>query len=146
MTLADASGVGTKTWNFIQPGGSAPAWQVGLISSFVQSASAGGAVLQSDSYTWSQTPTSLNPYISAKTKVMNPGSSNQQSALSTQTLDQYGNATGAVVYPYNNTSTPLRTYANTYLSASAYTSNYIFNRLVTTNLTTGGVTTESGDQ
>ncbi len=136
MTLTDASGVGTKTWNFIQPGGSAPAWQVGLVSSFVQS---GSAVLQSDSYTWSQTPTSLNPYISAKTSAMNPGGSNAQSALSTQTLDQYGNATGAVTYPYNNTTTPLRTYASSYLNSSTYTSHYIFDRLVTTTMTTGGV-------
>jgi hypothetical protein len=55
MTLVDASGVGAKTWNFINSGG-APAWQIGLVSEFVQRASAGGAVLQDDTYAWSQNP------------------------------------------------------------------------------------------
>jgi len=140
MLLSDASGVGAKTWNFITPASAAAPWQVGLASQFIQSSAPNGTVLQSDTYTWSQTPSSGNPYISMKVSVINPGASNQQSVQTTQSLDQYGNTLQAVIYPYNNSSTPLRTYNNTYLSSSTYTSNYILNRLLTTTLTTGGVT------
>jgi len=133
MTLADASGVGAKTWNFITPG-SVPAWQIGLVSSFVQSASQGGTVLQSDSYTWSQDP-SGTPYISAKSSTLNPGGSNPQTALTTQTLDQYGNVTQSAIYPYNNTTTPVKSYTNTYLSG--YAGIYVFNLLSSSTLTAG---------
>src|ERR1700733_4339621 len=110
MTLADASGIGAKTWNFTNSGS---AWQLGLVSQFIQSASVGGTVLKNDAYTWSQDPAG-NPYISAKTSTSDPGSSNPQAAYSTQTLDQYGNVTQSVLYPYNNSTTPLKTYVNTY--------------------------------
>ena len=94
----------------------------------------------SDTYTWSQDPAG-NPYISAKTSVTDPGTGNQQSALSTQTLDQYGNVLQSVIYPYNNTTTtPLRTYNNTYLSDSNHTSNYVMNALQTSTLTFGTTT------
>jgi YD repeat-containing protein len=131
MTLADASGIGAKTWNFTNSGS---AWQLGLVSQFIQSASVGGTVLKSDTYTWSQDPAG-NPYISAKSSASDPGSSNPQSALTTQTLDQYGNVTQSVLYPYNNTTTPIKTYVNTYLNSSTYTSNYIFNRLLSMTMT-----------
>ncbi len=135
MTLSDASGVGAKTWNFTNSGSTA--WQIGLASSFVQSASSGGTVLQNDAYTWSQDPAG-NPYISAKSTTIGQGTSNQQTALSTQTLDQYGNLTQSAVYPYGNTTTPIATYNNTYLNSSTYTSNYIFNRLVSSSVTPAG--------
>ena len=136
MTLADASGIGAKTWNFTNSGSTA--WQIGLASLFVQSASQNGTVLQSDAYTWSQDPAS-NPYISAKTTTINPGSS-QQTALSTQTLDQYGNVTHLAIYPYGNTTTPVKAYTNTYMNSSMYTSNYIFNLSSSTTLSPSGGT------
>jgi hypothetical protein len=139
-SLVDASGVGSKTWSFIA-GSGAPAWQLGLLSELVQKNSLNGsAILQDDAYVWSQEPTALNPYISAKTTVMDAGSANQQSALTTQTIDQYGNVTQLATYPYNNTTAPLRTYNNTYLNDAAHTSHYVFDRLVTSTITTGGVT------
>ena len=52
----------------------------------------------------------------------------------------YGNVTQSVIYPYNNTTTPLRTYVNTYVTSSGYLSNYVRNRLLTSTLTTLGVT------
>ena len=136
MTLSDASGVGAKTWNFLNTS-SYPAWQIGLASSFVQSASAGGTVLQDDVYTWSQDPAG-NPYISTKASTTGQGTSNVETATGTQTLDQYGNVTQSVAYPYNNTTTPLKTFTNTYLNSSTYTSNYIFNRLVSSSVTPAG--------
>ena len=136
-TLLDASGTGAKTWNFLNPGPAGPAWQIGLISEFIQSASLSGTVYTDDTYTWLQDPAG-NPYISAKVSVADPGTPNQQTAKTTQTLDQYGNTTASAIYPYNNTTTPFQTYASTFLNSSTYTSNYIMNRLVSTAVTTGG--------
>ena len=45
--------------------------------------------------------------------------------------------TQSVIYPYNNTTTPLKTFANTYLNTSTYTSNYIYNRLASSTMTPG---------
>jgi RHS repeat-associated protein len=132
MTLTDASGVGAKTWNFATSG-----TYYGLATEFVQSTSAGGTVLQDDLYTWSSGPAG-NPYISTKASTTGQGTSNVATATSTQTLDQYGNVTQSVIYPYNNTTTPLATYNYTYLTSSTYTSNYIFNRLVTASVTPAG--------
>ncbi len=65
-----------------------------------------------------------------------------QTSYSTQTLDQYGNVTQSVVYPYNNATTPattpLRTFSNTYLNTTSYTSNYIFNLLASSSVTPAG--------
>ena len=138
MTLSDASGVGAKTWNFIDST-SPYAWQVGLVKEFVQSTIAGGTALQDDLYTWSQDPAG-NPFISTKASTIGQGTPNVETATSTQTLDQYGNVTQAVIYPFNNTSTPLQTYTNTYLNSAAYTANYVVNRLASSSLLTGGVT------
>jgi hypothetical protein len=87
---------------------------MGLVSEFVQRASAGGAVLQDDTYTWAQDPAG-HPYIGAKSSAIGP-----QTAYTMQTLDRYGNVTQSVIYPYNNTTMPLRTYNSTYLANSAY--------------------------
>jgi hypothetical protein len=94
-TLADASGVGAKKWTFNTSGA---AWQIGLTSQFLQLASVNGTVMTQDTYTWSQTGGSTavpkigsEPYISQKVHVMDPGSSNAQSAQSSQTVDAYGN-------------------------------------------------------
>jgi hypothetical protein len=137
MTLTDASGVGAKTWSF--SGSSNPAWELGMVTGFVQSASAGGYVYSSDTYTWSQDPAG-NPYISEKDSATDPGGSNAQTAKTTQTLDQFGNMTQSAVYPYNNASTPLNVYNSTYLTDSGYLANYIRNRALSTTLTTGGST------
>ena len=104
MTLTDASGNGAKKWSFLTTQNAGASWQVGLVSDFRQLAAANSAnAITHDTYTWSQDAAG-NPYISAKTSVSDEGTGNQQSALTTQTLDQYGNATQAVVYPYNYTA------------------------------------------
>ena len=135
-TLTDASGNGAKTWHFL--GGGSPGWAVGLISDFAQKAAAGSTNgITHDYYTWSQNAGG-HPYISAKTSLRDEGTGNQQSALSTQAQDGYGNTTQTVVYPFNNTLTPVKTYNSSYLNAAGYAANYIFNRMLTTTLTTGG--------
>jgi len=106
---------------------------------FGVSAGSVGTVYTDDTYTWTLDPAG-NPYIGSKLSVTDPGTGNAQSAKSTQVLDQYGNVTQSVIYPYNNTTTPLRTYTNTYVTSSGYLSNYVRNRLLTSTLTTLGVT------
>src|SRR6185312_7727550 len=71
-TLADASGVGAKTWKFFNTGG-ADAWKNGLISDFLQLSAPSGTVLTTDTYTWSLTGGSATapiigstPYLSQK--------------------------------------------------------------------------------
>ncbi len=98
-----------------------------------------GSIYTDETYSWSQDG-SGNPYISAKVRVTDPGSSNPLTARTTQTQDQYGNVTQAVIYPYNDTGTPLRTYNSSYLTTGTYPSHYILNRLLTTTLNTGGQT------
>jgi hypothetical protein len=96
-------------------------------------------VLHDDRYTWSQHPAG-HPYISAHTSITDPGTGYAQSALTTQTVDRYGNVTQSVIYPFNNTSTPLTTYNNTYLTSSGYQTNYVFSLLASSQVTTGGST------
>ena len=58
-----------------------------------------------------------------------------------QTLDVHGNLTQAQVFDYGNLLTPARTYNNTYLTDTNYTSQYIYNRLVLSSVTVGNTTT-----
>ncbi len=58
-----------------------------------------------------------------------------------QTRDAYGNVTQTKVYNYGNLTTPARTYTNSYLTDANYTSRYIRNRLVSSTVTDGSVTT-----
>jgi hypothetical protein len=132
-TLADPSAIGSKTWAFSTSGS---AWQIGLLTEFAQKTSVSGSTLTDDTYTWSQNATG-NPYIS--TKVSEPNGITAQSVQTTQTVDDYGNLTQVSAYPYNNTTTPLRTYNSTYLGGS-YLTNYIRNRLLQMTVTFGGTT------
>src|SRR5258708_39650818 len=78
---------------------------------------------------WATTSTSGNPYINATVTTPDWGQPSQIQKQTTQTLDQYGNLTQMQVYNFGNLSTPVRTYTNTYLTSSSYTSRYMFNRL-----------------
>ena len=92
-------------------------------------------------FTWSQTPTSLNPYISTTLTTLDQNQSYQAQKQTTQTLDQYGNRTQMQVYNFGNLTTPARTYQNGYLTGTNYTSRYIFNRLAWSTVTDGTNTT-----
>ncbi len=141
MTLADASGIGAKTWNFYTTNSGVAAWAVGLLSSFVQQNAVGGTVLQRDSFGWTNDPIN-EPYISVKLSTLDEATANVQ-AKSTQTLDSYGNVVNSYVYPYNDTTTLLRYYTNAYVyngtNGLSYASNYVLNRLLSRILTTSGV-------
>jgi hypothetical protein len=135
-TLVDASGVGAKTWSFFTPNNTSLAWQIGLVSQFVQSASPGGTVLSRNTSTWAQDG-ALNPYVSTAQTTLDESSPNPQTTKTTQTLDQYGNVTQAQVYDYNSLTTPVRTYTNTWLHTgnSSYPNAYIRNRLLASTVT-----------
>jgi len=81
-------------------------------------------------FTWAQTPTSLNAYISSTLTTLDPGQSYQAQKKTTQALDQYGNLLNMQQYDFGNLSTPVRYYVNTYLADSNYISRFITNRLV----------------
>ncbi len=127
--LVDASGVGAKVWKFFPAFSSGP---TGYLAEFLQLASASSsASALHDLYTWSS---GGSWYISSHTSIRDEGTANQKSALTTQTIDSWGNVTQSAIYPFNNTTVPIRTYTNTYLSAPLYATNYIFNRLLKTVL------------
>ena len=87
-------------------------------------------------YTWT-TDSVGNAYISADLTTLDYGLSTQIQKETKQTKDQYGNMTQMQVYDYGNLSTPARTYTNTYLTGSNYSSIYINNRLLTGTVTDG---------
>ena len=93
-----------------------------------------------DIYAWT-TDSVGNPYISTDTATEDEGNPTQIVKQTTQTLDQYGNVTQMKIFDYGFGSTPMRTYTNTYLATSAYTSLYIFNRLLSSTVTDGTHTT-----
>ena len=98
-----------------------------------------------DFFGWSSDPAG-NPYISLTYGVEDNGTPTSVWKETTQTLDQYGNVTQMQLYNYgtpgSNTPGPLaRTYTNTYLNSSNYTSRYIFNRMATSTVTDGTHTT-----
>ncbi len=50
------------------------------------------------------------------------GQSYQKQSKTEQTLDTHGNVTETKLYDYGNLTTPARTYTNTYLGGTDYTS------------------------
>jgi len=100
-------------------------------------ATAGG---RHDDYTWT-TDAAGNRYISAVLTTEDMGNPTQVQKKTEQTRDIYGNVTQTKIYNYGNLTTPARTYTNTYLTGANYTSRYIFNRLASSTVTDGSVTT-----
>jgi RHS repeat-associated protein len=98
-------------------------------------------ILFRQDFVWGTTPTSGNPYINSTYTTLDPGQSYQVQKVANQSLDQYGNLLQMNVYDWGNYSTPARTYTNTYLTGSNYTSRYIFNRLKASTVTSGSLST-----
>src|SRR5262249_2019538 len=100
---------------------------IGLQASMYQRP-AGGTVLRQVDSTWTQTANG-NPYIQSSVTTLNSVQSKSE-----QTVNDHGNVTVSKVYDYGNLVTPIRTFTNTYLSDSNYTSRHIWNRLLSTDL------------
>ena len=86
-------------------------------------------------FTWAQNST-LNSYIGTTVTRLNPGTGEVDKETD-QTLDPYGNLTQMVVKNFGSGApgSVARTYHNTYLGGTNYTSRYIFNRLLTSTVT-----------
>ncbi|MGC9969496.1 MAG: hypothetical protein ABSE56_02780 [Bryobacteraceae bacterium] len=135
-TLADPTGA-AKYWSFFTD---TAQWTVGLLSGFEGRTSSGGAAIRTQSYTWAQDSMS-RPYLAQVQTTLDPGTGNARTSKTEQLLDAYGNVTQTKLYDYGSLTNPVRTYTNTYLATSAYTSRYMRNRLLTSTVTDGTNTT-----
>jgi RHS repeat-associated protein len=130
MILQDPQGA-QEIWSF-NPTGS---FNVGLISER-QEWSAGGTWPTRDRlYGWQQDSVG-NAYVSSVQTTLDKGQAYAQSTTTAQTLDTYGNATNTTVTDYNGqTRTYQNTYAYTQSSYSQYSAYYLYDRLLTSTLT-----------
>ncbi len=106
----------------------------GLVTTYQESRSSDGKLLHQVNYTWSQDPAGRN-YISRTQDILDPGQSYAATKQTDQTIDQYGNVVQTKLYAYGNLSSAAKTYHNTYVTDSNYTSLYIYNRLLTSTVT-----------
>jgi RHS repeat-associated protein len=129
VTLDDPSAIGEKAWTF-STSTSVP-WELALKIRYEDrpSAAQASSPLKCQDFTW-VLDSAGNPYLGGVLTTLDPTGANVQTQT-TQTLDSNGNVLTSNIYDYGNASTPARTYTNTYLTNSNYTSRYIFNRLLT---------------
>jgi len=132
--LSDPSGTG-KAWWFVywESGG----WQVGLEYQREDRPSPWATGIRRHNYTWVQDAAG-SPYISTVLTTLDVGAGYQKQTKTEQTLDTHGNVLETKIYDYNSLVTPARTYTNTYLTNTNYTSRHIWNRLVSSTVTGGG--------
>lgn len=133
-SLLDPSGVSEKKFFFSTDTG--VPWRLGLQTSREDRKLPGPVTMVSQTQTWVQDANG-NPYIGTALVTQDPGQSYQAQKKTEQTLDVWGNLTQVKLYDINSLTTPLRTYTNTYLSSSNYTSRHIRNRLLTSAISDG---------
>jgi RHS repeat-associated protein len=126
-----------KAWFFQTDGTQSNA---GLQTAFEERQLPGQTPLTHQDYTWSQDP-SGNLYIGSVVTVLDARQTYWVQKKTTQVQDAHGNVTQMQMYDFGNLTTPARTYTNTYLTDPNYTSRYIFNRLVSSVVTNGAVST-----
>jgi len=137
-TLDDSPANAEKYWSFQT---TTSQFNLGLQLTYEERTLSTHTPLSHLDFTWAQTPTSLNPYIGTTVTKLDPGQTYEEDKQTVQTLDQYGNL--LTMKPYNfgaaggGVGTLARTYTNTYLGGSTYTSLYILNRLSTSTVTDG---------
>jgi len=131
LTIDDPSGIGEKAWTFATTGTAALLGTVTQYQDRPSSAQA-SSPLQSKTFTWVQDSLG-NPYIGTVLTALNPTGANMQSKT-TQTLDTNGNVLTSNIYDYPSLTTPARTYTNTYITDSHWTSYYINNRVLTSTV------------
>jgi RHS repeat-associated protein len=158
-TLTQSAGATPEVYNFyhddvssqpvhqwaglVDPSGPAKFWSfntttapVGFISYFDDRSSLYGTTVRDRTMAYAQ-DTAGRWYTSGILTTLDPGQSYQQQSQSTQVLDAHGNVTQSKIYNYGNLSSPARTYTNTYLTSTNYTSLHIWNRLLTSAVTDG---------
>jgi RHS repeat-associated protein len=137
-TLQDSSANAEKIWTFQT---NSAQFNLGLQLTYEEATLSPLTPLSLLTYTWQQTPTTLNSYIGTTVTQLSPGATYEADKQTIQTLDQYGNLLTMQVYNFGtgagNIGSLARTYTNTYLGGSNYTSLYIVNRLLTSTVTDG---------
>ncbi len=140
-TLDDSTANARKIWNFQT---NTSQFNLGLVTQYSEKTLSPLTTLSQLTYAWSQTPNSLNPYISSTTTKLDPGQTYEADKQTTQTLDQYGNVSLMQVFNFGagSVGSLARTYNNSYLYQNStvgthYTPLYIFNRLQTSTATDG---------
>ena len=136
--LVDIAAPAAKVWYFQTD---TTQFNGGLQTIYQQRTYPANSTFFEQDFTWNQTPTSVNPYIGTTLTTLDGGQSYQAQKKTTQTLDQYGNLLTMQAYDFGNLSTPARTYTNTYLTDSNFTSRHIVNRLTSSTVTDGTRTT-----
>ena len=130
----DTDGNAEKVWYFQTD---TTQFNRGLMTSYQERDLPAQTTRLTQTYTWTQQLTSLNPYISNLATQLDTGPVKQV----TQQIDQYGNVTQVQIYDWG-ASNPTRTYTNAYLTGGisgfpTYASLYILNRLVSSTVTDG---------
>ncbi len=131
-SLNDSHAHATKIWTFDINTDATE----NLVTTYQEENAYGPVVMRQVNYTWAQ-DSAGNNYISRTQDITDPTQSYASTKQTDQTLDQYGNVTQSKLYSYTNLSTPAKTYTNTYLTGSNYTSRYIYNRLLSSTVTDG---------
>jgi YD repeat-containing protein len=142
ITLAVNEGGTVESWSCVQATGvrcwafnsDRSSWRIGLPVQRRERLVAGGAIIREEDYAWAQDPAG-RPSIQSVLTILDQGASYQ--TKTEQTLDAHGNVTQTKLYDYGNLTTPARIYTNTYLTGANYTSRYIFNRLLTSQVSDG---------
>ena len=134
--LDDTPANAEKYWTFQT---STTQFNLGLQLSYEELTLSTGTALSLLDFTWAQTPTSLNPYIGTTVTKLDPGQTYEADKQTIQTLSQTGNLKTMQVYNFGAgaVGSLARTYTNTYLNSSNYTSLYILNRVLTSTVTDG---------
>jgi RHS repeat-associated protein len=106
----------------------------GWLSEIQYRPSHGVTPIRHEYYTWTQDPTSQNFYLSNLRTVLDENQLYSQTTQTAQNQDSYGNVTSTTITDYGGTQ---RIYSNAYLykSNSNYVPFYIYNRLLTSTLT-----------
>ena len=125
--ISDPSGNGQKYWSFNTSGTS-----ISLLNEYQGQQLPGPTAKTQTAVAWTQDANGNN-YVGSSTTTLDPGQSYSATKESAQTLDNYGNVTQVQYYNYGtpgsgNAGSIERTYNYSYLTSSAYTSRYIFNR------------------
>ena len=102
--------------------------QYGLATTYEQRQLPGQTARSTDTYNWTQDAAG-NWYVGGTVNTLERNTANQIQKQTTQQLDAYGNLLTMSAYDYTTGSfgTPSRTYTNSYLGGTNYTSRYVFN-------------------
>jgi RHS repeat-associated protein len=137
VSMGLQGGTSLGTWDFDGTTGSPTE---GLLLSEATVSTSSGAVLRQATYEWTQTSTG-NIYEASATNVLDPGTASQAQSRTETTKDSFGNVTQSTAFEFNNLSQPSRIINHTYVTDPTYTSRYLRQLLLSTNVTKNGVAT-----